>query len=426
MNTRNLITGWIILTMIFPLTIQAQTIEQDSLTMGPGYSNHIYYSFQDGQVHSSVANDWDIAFRADKFTSTIRINGGQGVKLYALAGDETAFNSNVDTNGLFPSLSQLYDSDETWNYGAFENNPVGQFNYGWGSYNTTTHVVSATRAFLIEATDGSVKKIVIDELQSGVWKFRFSDLDGSNLVQDSINVDDYPDKYFIGYSLVSDEVKDFDADATTWDIVFTKFMTADYNGTPWQAVTGILTHEGAEVASVEGMSYEDAMASNYTLTPDNISAIGWDWKSLNYQTFQWELADSLSYFIKAGNGDIYQFWVTDFAGSASGNVKFNYRKEELTSGIDEFGQTLAKYNVYPNPNSGQFNILYDFNEAVSNARFELYDLSGRLLHTQELFTNVGLNTQSVNVGHLSLPTGMYQTVLRTNTIVAQDKLMINR
>ena len=413
---------WMLISIVF--IASAQQVVEDSISLGPGYSNQVYYAFGNGEVLSSSATNWDIAFRAGTFTSSIRINGGQGVRLYQLPGDTSAFSTTTDTIGL-ANYNVLYNADTTWEYGAFERNPSGQFNYGWGEYNTTTHIVSGTRAFLVEAVDGSFKKIVIEALNRGTWKFRYADVDGSNLKTDSVVVSDYNDKIYIGYSLVDQQVRDFEPILNQWDLVFTKFVTEDYNGTPYQEVTGVLANLDVPLAEARNMAADDADVDNYTLTSDNIMTIGWDWKSLNFQTFQWELADSLSYFIKAQNDNIYQVWITDFAGSSSGNVNLSYRQVGTVSGIGATGNIALEYKLYPNPNNGHFNIVYN-NNNQTEMYFELYNLSGQLLYQQQLPQAIGLHTQAINMSSYDLPAGIYQTILRGNEVIARDKIIITQ
>ena len=49
---------------IFQTNAQAQReMVRDSVTMGTGYANEIYYNMQSGQVSSYPRNSWDIAIR---------------------------------------------------------------------------------------------------------------------------------------------------------------------------------------------------------------------------------------------------------------------------------------------------------------------------------------------------------------------------
>lgn len=416
----------LLMLMSISAVVFAQTVIEDSVSLGAGYADQVYYSFDDGEVLTSSGTDWDIAFRAGTFTSSIRINGGQGVRLYQLAGDTSAFSSTTDTVGL-SGFNVLYNADTTWEYGAFERNPAGSFNYGWGEYNQTTHIVTGTRAFILEAMDGSFKKIVIEALESGTWKFRYADIDGSNQVSDSVVVNNFNDKIYIGYSLVDQQVVDFEPNITAWDMVFQKFVTEDYNGAPYEEVTGILTNLNIAVAEARNIAYDDADYTNYTLTADNIMTIGWDWKGLDFTApTPWVVEDSLSYFIQAQSGKIYQFWMTNWAGSSTGNAYFSFREVGGNVGINEAGETVTAFGTYPNPSNGQFNVVYTAHEQINNLSFEIYNLAGQRVYSVQLPVNAGINTHSVNISDLNLPNGMYQSILRGDEVIARDKMIITR
>ena len=67
------------LTLLFCVQINAQN---NQISLSPSYANQSFYSLQNGEVLNSTNNDWDIAFHTDIFSSTIRINDGQGVELF--------------------------------------------------------------------------------------------------------------------------------------------------------------------------------------------------------------------------------------------------------------------------------------------------------------------------------------------------------
>lgn len=88
------------------------------------------------------------------------------------------------------------------------------------------------------------------------------------------------------------------------------------------------------------------------------------------------------------SGETFQ----DFTPENPGNyaVIISYENCTDTSGCHYVAYTSAEdhragsseVNVYPNPNSGQFNIAFDGEAAM--ARLEIFDLNGRLLHSREI------------------------------------------
>lgn len=379
-------------------TILAQTLVSDSISMGPGYTNAIYYSFENGEIADEAYNTWDLAFTVQDFSTAIRVNGGFGAEVYEVAGGVAAYATVADTNDV-NAATQVYDSDETWFFSAFEASATGHPNYGWGNY-TASHNVEGSKTFIVKTVAGNYKKIVIDSMVlDETWYIRFADLDGSNEISKSFTKSAYTDKMFVYLSLDNDQLMDIEPDVTTWDIVFTKFVTEDYNGYPYQAVTGVLTNEGIQVAEASGLPADEAEITDYTLV-ENISGIGWNWKDLNYNTFQWELDDSISYFIRATNDSLYQIWFTGFGGSSNGNTNFSFQKviiDENPTGIEDIATN--KLNMYPNPASSHITV-----EGTSIKNIQILDLSGRAVYQQN---HSGAARAQIELGAAGITRGIY-------------------
>ena len=139
------------------LNIQSQN---QSISMNSGYANQIFYSMQNGEMVNIQNDNWDIAFSTDAFSSTIRINDGKGVQLYTYhLGDTTDWNM---TNTSTPNIlyNQMYNSDITWETGAFDINTTSSgFDYGWGVYNLQTHRIVGDSIFVIQTINGNWKKL---------------------------------------------------------------------------------------------------------------------------------------------------------------------------------------------------------------------------------------------------------------------------
>ncbi len=160
MKTYTLIA--LILTLSFTVSGQAfksagDVAVLDSVVMGPGYANDIYYSFEDGVVASVPRANWDIGFHTTLWTAAIITNGAAGVNLYTYPNSDTTGWSAVDTAGLgfWPIL---YDSEELWEDGAFTRNATGHPDYGWGKYNPITHDVVGDSIYLLQTLDGTYQK----------------------------------------------------------------------------------------------------------------------------------------------------------------------------------------------------------------------------------------------------------------------------
>jgi len=289
----------------------------DSILMGEGYANEVFYSLKNGEVKSSPRSDWDLAFSTDPMSSTILVNEGYGIELYTYPlGDKDDWD-NVNVTDI-ENWPLMYNSDTSWFYGAFDRNDLGHPDYGWGVYNTMSHDVMGDSLFIIKLSDGTLQKLFIEQraAMTNSFSIKYGDIDAAGTSKE-IPCGDYTSKNFIYFSLGTGEVVDVEPDSDSWDLLFTKYWdeSIPYN------VTGVLTNAGIETAEVRGIDPELAEPSDGTFD-DDISIIGSDWKSFDMGTFTYVVEPDLCYFVKSGE-EVYKITFTGTDGSASGKMVFD-------------------------------------------------------------------------------------------------------
>lgn len=403
------------------LSLRAQqTPVEDTVVMSAGYANEVYYSLPDGTVRTSARNTWDIAFRTSKMSSGIITNDGSGVVLYTYPIADTAGWSSVDTSGL-STWTPMYNDPDNWENGAFSRNATGHPDYGWGVYNSVTHDVVGDSIFIIQLVDGSFKKLWIIRKHSAAatFTFRYADLDGGNqkdTLLDFINDGAFD---YMGYSFSTAAKVEFQAPKADWDILFTKYMSVQPDGSPYP-VTGVLNNDGVKTKNFHPvpLDYSDWGASTWDSTR---SSIGWDWKVFDMSTFTYNIVDSSLYFIKAMNGDIYKLYFTSFAGSSSGKISFI--KEKVAGvGLSENNPENLKVAIYPNPVQTRIN-LYITGKSGDALSVVLTDLSGRqLLADQPGRMTEGLNAYSLDV--TGIHSGVYFVTVSTAATKSVTKVII--
>lgn len=299
------------------------------ITMGSGYANDIYYSMANGVVSTVPRGNWDIAFATGSRTSTIIINAGEGIKLYTYPGGDISSWNSLNITGI-ENWKPMYNSDTTWNFGAFERNALGHPDYGWGIYNSVTHDVVGDSLFVIQFADQSIKKLWIKKKASvdNEYIFQFANIDGSGLVVDTVDCKPYTAKNFIYYSLTTKDAVDREPATDDWDFVVTKYieMIPDGNGgTVPYPVTGILTNTGVRSASLNNVppSTTDYSAADFVTS---ISEIGSDWKSFDMNTYQYTVVNDRVYFVRTKNNSVFRIVFTAFEGSGTGVIKFDKSK----------------------------------------------------------------------------------------------------
>ena len=391
----------------------------DSVILNSSYTNQSFYNLNDGEIANIDNTNWDLAFSSSGYGSAIRINAQAGVELFVYPnGDINDWNSVDITN--INNWSSIINSDTTWTIGAFNatSDPTNSLDLGWGVYSTITHHITGDSIHIIKLSNGNYKKLQMIKLSSGVYDFKYANIDGSNEVTTNVSKSNYTSKNFGYYSLTNEAELDREPDSDSWHILFTKYVSEIYPGTNY-AVTGVLTNKDIEVAKAEGVDISNVNYNSYSFS-SQINTIGYNWKSYNMSSFSYDIVDSLCFFIKDDFGSIWKLQLTGFEGSSSGKINFNV--ENILSASDN---VLDKnvFAIYPNPTkSKEIKIIYDLNYSTSSLnKFDFYDLNGKLVKSLKLANN-GFFERDVNL--YDLKSGIYFVSLITDEKSFQQKLII--
>ena len=378
------------------LTSSAQVVS-DSVTMGAGYSNQVFYQLSTGNKTIANAADWDLQFFSSLFSASIRVNSGFDVELYAAASTDTInfATTTLDTS----SLTILRDGYATWETDAFTSQATGHPNYGWGAYQGLGNLVGL-KVYAIKLTSSVFKKIWIKEFKtSGTITFTVADLDGSNSFTKTISRSAYSAKRHFYYDVENDSIYDSEPGKTDWELVFRKY--SDQAGPQYYNVTGALTNDGLAIAQVNNTSIADAQANWNTHTYDStINIIGYDWKSFNMGTFSWDITDSLSFIMKDYTGDVYQLVFTGTSGSSTGKMYFT---KELFSTVSlEENSPVMNVGVFPNPANSFLTVNFELTDASVSTQIRIIDMNGRLVKTiANNFMNSGVNQITTDISDLT-------------------------
>lgn len=371
-------TFFLLALLLGAISAFAQDVVFDDFTMNPGYENMVYYSVDSGVVGQAVMADWDLAFDVRSMGGTARINGGQGMSLFPagpLSGWATVDEDFVDLAG---TIEPLRNDQSSWGSGAFSQGGDGGFDLGWGVYDMVTHFVISDSMYVISLPDGSWKKFALLSLASGVYSFQFSNLDGTDFVEDQIVKADYPGKVLAFYNLHSQEALDLEPTAG-WDMLFLRYVE-EIEPNVFYGVTGALTHPETGVQMMEGLV--DPFAEGSIDVPSMsfaTNSVGFDWKS--YAGGGFTILDDRCYFIKTVTGAHYRIVFTGFEGTTSGNIELGKVAE---SGVNTDDLVLQQYecSVYPNPVvSGD---VLSIRSEVALTEMHLYGLAGAKIFSKRL------------------------------------------
>ena len=314
-------------------------VQAETLIMGSGYANDVFYSATTGVVSIASRNTWDIAFDTNLLSATIITNNASGVKLFTYPlGDTTVWNTVNITN--VAAWAQMYNSDTTWTFGSFEQNTLHGFDYGWSVYNQQNHQLVGDSLFVIQLQDNTYRKLWMRKKISTENKYIFTiaNSDGNGSVTDTVDCSLYTKKNFIYFSLATNKIVDREPDADAWDFVATRYITKIPTG-PGSfmeyPVTGILnnamtvvnninntvTTTGSFAAKMENTSVDNADFTK-AIFKTSISGIGYDWKANVAQTANYTIVPRIVYFLKTRAGKVYKIVFTGF-DSATGQIQFN-------------------------------------------------------------------------------------------------------
>lgn len=414
--------------MILSIPSMSQTtgLITDTVIMGPGYANEVYYNLSDGNQWSVGRKQWDIAFRASRMSASILTNdaannnaiGLSGVELYTYDNSDTSGWASVDTTGLF-TWKLLVNSTTDWETGAFCQNQTGHPDYGWGKYNTASHDVLGDSIFIIKLRDGSFRKLWIIRKYSAEnkFEFRYANLDGTQDTTIMLDCSPYSSKNFVGFSLTTHQVVDFEpANSDQWTLLFTKYMYTYPDGVLYP-VTGVLSNYDIKINRFEHVS-PDFRMFDLTAMDSTRSSIGWEWKYLD-GSFVYHVVDSLVHFIQDQDANIYRLVFKEFAGTSTGRIVFDKELLSLAS-VPESANSFLNMTVFPNPAvSVAFALVNPGNE--SSVHLSLKDMAGRMVWN-ESFRVDPHSLNKIQIPIEELPSGIY--ILRTSSKSAERSMKL--
>jgi hypothetical protein len=402
---------------IFSFLLVQSTFSQETtvnLSLDASYASQVYYKLNTKTQTSVAANSWDLAFfRASNFDHGIRVNDGIGIEVFEATNQATAWNTIDITNEA--AWSTLYNSDTDRINGAFMQ---GSATYGWGEYNTTTHHITGTIIYVLKYTDGSYKKFICEDFYGG-YTIKYASWDGSDWSEDKsavISNSNNSNTTYNYFSLQNDNEVIVEPAATDWDFVFTKYFT-DVSTSKYN-VTGVLSSDNITVATATGD------ATNSLSYSEEINTIGYNWKSLNFTTLTYEVDSNLKFYVKDKDEKIYKLYFTEFGGSSTGNLAFNFEDVTETLNIEEVGERIT-FGIYPNPVNfdKKINIVFDINKVNENEnKIEIYNVSGQKVLATSITNSLGFYNKEIILS--SLNSGIYMLKFTSGNYQKTKKIVI--
>ncbi len=420
---KTILTSILTVVLAFPIGAFAQE-EAVQLSMAMFYQDQVFYSLDNGLVAATDNETWDIAFSTygqGAAGSAILLNEARSI-VFEAPYDTTEWLS-FDTTGIQSWVTPL-NSDTSWSNGAFNSKRglESNFDMGWGLLNPTNNFWTfGDSLYVIGLGNGEYKKLWIHSLRSGLWEFRYADLNGSNEVSVEIEKTDHPNRNFIYYSLENGALVDREPDNTTWDLTFAKH--ADYYpGAGFVSVTNAFNNRNVWSAKAHTATHQDALDAQVPETEfnQNISNIGREWKHYSSST-GWTVFDTTAYFIfDEDSTDFYRLVFTGFGGMGTGTVDFTQLKLGTVS-IEESSTTEMTLSIYPNPATDNFTLLMQ-NKESQDLTLTMLDMQGRLVKNETWKQGIGIHQRNFSVS--DLPAGMYLLRVDGKDLKASTQMIV--
>jgi hypothetical protein len=317
----------------------------------------------------------------------------------------------------FGALTELWNNDSIWSEGALNRAAgSGQFDYGWGTYNMTSHNVDASRVFVVKYTDNSVKKFYINLLSTqGKYEIISADLgNGTTHTQQDLVITPFAAKNFVYYKINTNTVVDREPASATWDFTFLQYPAAISPGMQYPSF-GILNNvdlEAVKVSAVNPATYVDYASQTFS---DATNAIGYNWKNAQAQS----VPSDVVYFVKVANGNIWKLVFTKFTTGSGVNSNMNvFTKQNLTT-LSVGDQDASPFvSVYPNPANNVATVVID---AKANTTIKVLSMTGQVV-SENTTTSTGL--QTINVSTENLNNGIYLVEVSNGAATSTQRLVV--
>lgn len=403
------------------LVINASMQSQESVSMGVGYEDDIYFSLNEGVISSADRAEWDLGFYTSPWSAGIITNGGSGIELYVYPKGDTSAWMSIDTNGM-ANWPVLYNGEDSWENGAFNRNSKNHPDYGWGVYSSITHDVVGDSLFVIKLQDGTYQKLWIVKKVSteNKYVFRYADLDNGQEKEKTLLNNDYTSMNFSYFDFQSGAFFEREPEKTSWDILFTKYQAMQPQGVPYPVV-GVLNNVNMAANRLHPVTLDFNTWYNQPMDSSK-AVIGFNWKYFDMGSFQWSIEDSLLFFAQSLDGNIYKLYFTMFEGTSTGNIEFELETVSLL-GINDFVFENKKLSVAPNP-ARDFVMISWSKESKGPAELRIYSVNGKEVINKSISASEN-SLKQARIDVSGLQQGMYIISIISEGKVITEKLMID-
>jgi len=420
------------------LNASAQTWVADSVEMGAGYTNDVFYSLKNDSISAASNTNWHLAFQT---LPPVGASSNVAILANHVMGKVNVYSLHMKASTKFGALTTsdsagkalVYNSDTSWNFGAFNrmNNPSNPFDFSWGLYDVSSHSVVGDSLYLITINNDAyqvwVQEYKSTPADSISYVVRIAKFDGTADKQIRVyRKNGYTDRNFAYYDVVNDVIRDREPSHTSWDFVLTRAIenipTGPGTAMPYP-VTTVLTNFG--VSTVEVKDLNPSTTGYATMSYQNdIHIIGSDWKvaPAGPPPAGWTVRDSAYYFVKTKlTNEYYELHFTAFGGTSNGRAVFQKRKLGDVTSVNNVAAPVAAYSIYPNPATTEVTVMVDAKESATTTIF-VTDMTGKVVEKHTVNQQAGLNGYRINTA--AYASGTYMVTIAASGWTVTEKLSV--
>jgi hypothetical protein len=295
-----------------------------------------------------------------------------------------------------------------------QTDPNNQWDFSWGVYDPSSHLVVGDSLYLITVGTGAnmqlYKFMPIKQDKNGDFIFEFGPIDAQSGNRDTIKNSTADMGMFKYFNFNLDKQVNIESAEGDWHLNFNRYYdlvpapgTGDLVMYP---TNGVESKRGLEIAYAHGVDFSDIVANpqDYITVANadtsiqaghgfktGLTRVGSDWKFFDGRSFS--IVPRKNYILKV-NGTVAEYWAVRFLafeGQSTGRIILERAKLGELANNTKISTT--EIGVFPNPASDQLYISINNQNLV---QIRIYSMSGVLV--KQIPAN-GLS-QSVNVSEL--------------------------
>ncbi len=300
-------------------------IKVGQVELGASYTQNAYYNLDNNRVvKTGTIYDYDLAFESTPEGWHILLNSSRfmhAANSQSKDFDEIASAAGLDMN--FDSSSGSLDSTAVGNWLRINGNDT--------VFKKQVYVVDL--GFDELGNTLGYKKVIFENLSSGIYTLRHANLDGSEDFTSKVSKN--ADVNLIGFTFDSGGTAvNIEPPAENWQLFFGQYTTLLFAGEePYPyLVRGVLRNrDGVQAGLYEGeksfsdFNYEDALAMVF---PKAVDGIGHDWKYYNLEAGFYAVESEKVYVIRNADGEFFKMHFLSYFNNEgqTGYPQFEFKK----------------------------------------------------------------------------------------------------